>query len=167
MILLSLQAANPGCLLGDFVRWYSPRDWIEDDPPSPPHSRRGSPSGGVAGEVSGAEDVGEDMERNAGMAGDVGVASETPNVAVSSEHEQSYEEEDGISKGEEPNSALSSRLQVEKEGGGEEEEWGGDGWGEEWDVVLDDVNNSVTKDESPVDREKRVSRKTYEIIFSI
>lgn len=23
------QAANPGCLLEDFVRWYSPRDWIE------------------------------------------------------------------------------------------------------------------------------------------
>ena len=27
---LSSQAANPGCLLEDFVRWYSPRDWIED-----------------------------------------------------------------------------------------------------------------------------------------
>lgn len=23
-----LQAANPGCLLEDFVRWYSPFDWI-------------------------------------------------------------------------------------------------------------------------------------------
>jgi len=23
------QAANPNCLLEDFVRWYSPRDWIE------------------------------------------------------------------------------------------------------------------------------------------
>ena len=29
---LPFQAANPGCLLEDFVRWYSPRDWIEEDP---------------------------------------------------------------------------------------------------------------------------------------
>ena len=27
----SFKAANPGCTLGDFVRWYSPRDWIEDE----------------------------------------------------------------------------------------------------------------------------------------
>ena len=26
-----LQAANPGCLLEDFIRWYSPRDWITAD----------------------------------------------------------------------------------------------------------------------------------------
>ena len=23
------QAANPGCVLADFVRWHSPRDWEE------------------------------------------------------------------------------------------------------------------------------------------
>ncbi|ODN03852.1 Rab3 GTPase-activating protein catalytic subunit (s) [Orchesella cincta] len=27
----SFKAANPGALLEDFVRWYSPRDWIESD----------------------------------------------------------------------------------------------------------------------------------------
>ncbi|XP_064389082.1 rab3 GTPase-activating protein catalytic subunit-like [Halichondria panicea] len=33
----AFKAANPGCLLEDFVRWYSPRDWIEDeDTPTPP-----------------------------------------------------------------------------------------------------------------------------------
>ncbi len=26
----SFKAANPGAVLGDFVRWYSPRDWIEE-----------------------------------------------------------------------------------------------------------------------------------------
>lgn len=26
-----LKAANPGCVLGDFVRWYSPRDWVETE----------------------------------------------------------------------------------------------------------------------------------------
>ncbi|CAH1790436.1 unnamed protein product [Owenia fusiformis] len=26
----SFKAANPGCTLKDFVRWYSPRDWIEE-----------------------------------------------------------------------------------------------------------------------------------------
>lgn len=25
------QAANPGCVLEDFVKWYSPRDWIEEE----------------------------------------------------------------------------------------------------------------------------------------
>lgn len=29
--LLPLQAANPGATLEDFVRWYSPRDWIESE----------------------------------------------------------------------------------------------------------------------------------------
>ena len=27
----SFKAANPGATLGDFVRWYSPRDWIESE----------------------------------------------------------------------------------------------------------------------------------------
>jgi len=27
--MAAFQAANPGCMLEDFVRWYSPRDWRE------------------------------------------------------------------------------------------------------------------------------------------
>ena len=27
----SFKAANPGAVLGDFVRWYSPRDWVEEE----------------------------------------------------------------------------------------------------------------------------------------
>lgn len=27
----AFKAANPGCILADFIRWYSPRDWIEDE----------------------------------------------------------------------------------------------------------------------------------------
>lgn len=27
----SFQAANPGCVLEDFVRWYSPRDYVEEE----------------------------------------------------------------------------------------------------------------------------------------
>ena len=26
----AFKAANPGCSLGDFVRWYSPKDWGEE-----------------------------------------------------------------------------------------------------------------------------------------
>jgi len=26
----AFKAANPDCILEDFVRWHSPRDWIED-----------------------------------------------------------------------------------------------------------------------------------------
>ena len=29
LCLLYFQAANPECVLEDFVRWYSPRDWVE------------------------------------------------------------------------------------------------------------------------------------------
>lgn len=28
---VSLQAANPGCVIEDFVRWYSPRDYVEEE----------------------------------------------------------------------------------------------------------------------------------------
>lgn len=27
----SFKAANPGAVLEDFIKWYSPRDWIEDE----------------------------------------------------------------------------------------------------------------------------------------
>ena len=30
-MIMALQAANPGCTLADFVRWYSPRDWVEEE----------------------------------------------------------------------------------------------------------------------------------------
>lgn len=29
--MIMLQAANPGCILEDFVRWYSPPDWTENE----------------------------------------------------------------------------------------------------------------------------------------
>ncbi len=29
-VCLCAQAANPGCVLEDFVRWYSPRDYVEE-----------------------------------------------------------------------------------------------------------------------------------------
>ena len=30
----SFKAANPGCTLADFVRWHSPKDWVEDGGPN-------------------------------------------------------------------------------------------------------------------------------------
>lgn len=30
-LLFFPQAANPGCVLEDFVRWYSPRDYLEEE----------------------------------------------------------------------------------------------------------------------------------------
>ena len=35
MFYFSLQAANPGAEMEDFVRWHSPRDWIEEEMISP------------------------------------------------------------------------------------------------------------------------------------
>ena len=32
MFIIICQAANPGCILEDFVRWHSPPDWLETEP---------------------------------------------------------------------------------------------------------------------------------------
>lgn len=32
MLIIMCQAANPGCILEDFVRWHSPPDWLETEP---------------------------------------------------------------------------------------------------------------------------------------
>lgn len=31
LLLILCQAANPGCILEDFVRWHSPPDWTENE----------------------------------------------------------------------------------------------------------------------------------------
>ncbi|XP_069677662.1 rab3 GTPase-activating protein catalytic subunit [Periplaneta americana] len=38
----SFKAANPGAVLEDFIRWYSPRDWIEEDEVDEYGQKRGS-----------------------------------------------------------------------------------------------------------------------------
>ncbi|KAG0715159.1 Rab3 GTPase-activating protein catalytic subunit [Chionoecetes opilio] len=38
----SFKAANPGAALEDFVRWYSPRDWIEEEGGDPSQPQQGS-----------------------------------------------------------------------------------------------------------------------------
>eukprot|EP00245_Coleochaete_scutata_P018828 TRINITY_DN999_c0_g4_i1.p1 TRINITY_DN999_c0_g4~~TRINITY_DN999_c0_g4_i1.p1 ORF type:complete len:483 (-),score=65.34 TRINITY_DN999_c0_g4_i1:156-1571(-) len=55
----AFKAANPGCILEDFVRWYSPLDWVEDgtaDPMigSPPASFNSPPEAQVVNRWSGA-----------------------------------------------------------------------------------------------------------------
>ncbi|XP_072180720.1 rab3 GTPase-activating protein catalytic subunit-like [Diadema setosum] len=47
----SFKAANPGCALEDFVRWYSPRDWVDVDDPLMPADEQGS-EGRVRGQLS-------------------------------------------------------------------------------------------------------------------
>ncbi|XP_041477306.1 rab3 GTPase-activating protein catalytic subunit-like [Lytechinus variegatus] len=47
----SFKAANPGCTLEDFVRWYSPRDWVDLDDPLLPADEQGS-EGRVRGQLS-------------------------------------------------------------------------------------------------------------------
>jgi hypothetical protein len=36
----AFKAANPGCILEDFVRWYSPPDFIQGVTPTPPSKSR-------------------------------------------------------------------------------------------------------------------------------
>ena len=122
-LVLSSQAANPGCILDDFVRWYSPRDWIEEDDMSPPHPDSATPSGGVA--TIPTED--EEERRHATPPGGV----------VSSDKERLKPKEQGESR---EGEVVSSHLAVEEKEGeeGEEGGWGGgEGWDEEgWDVLV-------------------------------
>lgn len=46
----SFKAANPGCILEDFIRWYSPRDLIEIEETSAPHMANEENSQEVASE---------------------------------------------------------------------------------------------------------------------
>ncbi|CAI5470271.1 unnamed protein product [Closterium sp. Yama58-4] len=56
----AFKAANPGCILEDFVRWYSPADWSNDAP----STRMGG--GGAGGEESGPHKSTEEDGREGG-----------------------------------------------------------------------------------------------------
>lgn len=47
-----VKAANPGCILEDFVRWHSPPDWIETEPSTEAESLDGSDVSSTRGQLS-------------------------------------------------------------------------------------------------------------------
>ncbi|CAI5956595.1 unnamed protein product [Closterium sp. NIES-64] len=54
----AFKAANPGCILEDFVRWYSPADWSSDAPST--RMGGGGAEGGVGGDAGGTGGEGND-----------------------------------------------------------------------------------------------------------
>lgn len=132
VIVYCLQAANPGCLLDDFVRWYSPRDWIESDEddctsPSPPAA------GGVAEEEPDTSEDVSGRSEHGGVAND-GEVQEGEGV-------MDDKEEGPDQKGEGPPSGLAVRDEEEEEG---------EGWGpDDWDMVvreIEDVESDSARD---------------------
>ncbi|CAI5964586.1 unnamed protein product [Closterium sp. NIES-65] len=58
MHMQAFKAANPGCILEDFVRWYSPADWSSDAPST--RMGGGGAEGGVGGDAGGTGGEGND-----------------------------------------------------------------------------------------------------------
>ena len=113
--LLWPQAANPGCLLGDFVRWYSPRDWQEE--------RTGSE---IVVKETGSGSLFGKEESVASMAA---VPTETGTDVTNRGNEQAGSSVEG-----QPPSGVAGKGESEVVHG-ESEVGEGDGW--EWDVIDD------------------------------
>lgn len=162
-----MQAANPGCLLEDFVRWYSPRDWIEGEPEEDSINHditttsRGdckeTPSSAInvtdkrdsvcEDDVGDSEregdtvamDVEEAVAKDSGKAGDGGESGEGGDGG----------EAGGRSDGGEAGDSGAAGDSGEAGGDG----WDNEGWGEDdWDVLSDDI--ALGKEENSSHKEQ-------------
>ena len=155
------QAANPGSLLEDFVRWYSPRDWVEEvtPPASPSTSARGdgeesSTPEGTKGSVR-HELCGDRTDEDKSMESEIdaeGVETEESQNSAGMDREDSKKEQDERSEGDCIGSVKSEGVvgsspvgedvgETEDDGqanggvGVEDKEvegdWAQDGWGQE------------------------------------
>lgn len=52
--MMSFKAANPGATMSDFVRWFSPSDWVEDDTPAASQTQPTSVEGETEAEIHGS-----------------------------------------------------------------------------------------------------------------
>ncbi len=143
------QAANPSCLLEDFVRWYSPRDWIEDgetedggeSPLGTAHDEeRETKEEEVEVEVEGKEEDKEEEQE--------GEKKEEEEVEKEKEDEgeMDKEEEGEVEKEEEGEVEKEEEGEMEEEEEGEveekEDEHEGEKKKEEGDTTSDRLNKS-------------------------
>ena len=133
---LLFQAANPGCLLEDFVRWYSPRDWLDEE------SSEDCPEPSTTSQIAAM-----DKELNCG--------EEEEEEAEASTQLQG---KDSISGGDIV--AMNVGVPAAEDGGsGDGDGWDHEGWGEDdWDVVEDSVEEDERK--SPLSHEEDVKSST-------
>ena len=137
MCCLLIQAANPGCLLEDFVRWYSPRDWIEEED---------CPTSDTTAAVQ--QSASEDSKDNtcAEREADEGSAQGTSVVADVSEGDAEMEVGETAAVGGD-----------DGPGDGDGDGWENEGWGEEdWDMINDD-GELESKQDVPSQRIETVS----------
>ena len=175
--LLLSQAANPRCLLGDFVRWYSPRDWIEDKVPVHTTSDQSTPikDDQQTAEVSNEEEIKMETEEEGGNdIHDVPVPS--ADISDGSQATQCEERDQidneveaspsrGIEAEGSSNTADTQQtnrmlhvVNSDSKDYGDADSAPGDGWeDEDWDVIESDVDREeVISDESEEKLPKRV-----------
>ena len=144
--MFCIQAANPGCLLEDFVRWYSPRDWIEEEeedncPPS--DSAAVTTNSSPPQQRSRPEELKNDST--------TGAERET-------EHEGSPQGTCSVGRGDaemEVGEAATVRGDTGETGDAGDVGEGGDGWDNEdwgeddWDMINDDGEVKSRQEDSP------------------
>lgn len=154
-LLPSLQAANPECLLEDFVRWYSPRDWIEELREADVSEPMQEESHRVQG-----QECSEPGERNTQENDSMATTTEdvTSNLLKgegdmtledSTQKEVGGASELGMEGGDVVKSASSEA--VEGEGWGEE-------WEEDWDFVAGEDGEGEKLEHSTENKDEQVSQ---------
>ena len=129
------QAANPGCLLADFVRWYSPRDWIE-----------GEEEGGEGGDCPLPDSD----------------ANSSPPQQTSQQKTEEVRDEGSLLQGTSDVTGGDTEMETGEaatesgdagdagEGGEGGDGWDNEGWGEEdWDMINDDGEEKSRQKDSP------------------
>ena len=152
------QAANPECLLEDFVRWYSPRDWIEEvreaDTSEPMHEQS------LALQEQECSEIGERTSR------DTDSITTTDHQTKSNKEDVTSAEGDRTlddSAQEEVGGASGLGMEGDdgvKSAGGEAME--GEGWGEEWeegwDFIAGEEGEGETLNHSTEDKDDQVTQ---------
>ena len=136
----SPQAANPGCLLADFVRWYSPRDWIEGE------------------EEEEREEGGDcplpDSSRTAASSSPPQQTSSQPEESKNTKglrDEESLQGASGVARGDTEMETGEAAIESGDagEGGDGGDGWDNEGWGEEdWDMINDDEEDKSRQKDS-------------------
>ena len=107
----SFKAANPGCCLEDFVRWYSPRDYIEDE-----EEDSGMEGAGMKGEESSEmKELRQKVEKETPGKPPPGEGEESSPVNQTGENgSDEEEEEEELEENQAPNPESVSDPDVEK-----------------------------------------------------
>lgn len=163
LFIFSTQAANPGCLLADFVRWYSPRDWVEgeeEDDDCPPSDSAKTTTAATATNSSPSQQTPQPEELkndNVTTEEDIGERSSQATSNVVGRDTEMEVGEAAIEGG---------------EGGEASDGWDTEGWGEEdWDMIDNGGEEKPRQENSPsrdnsVTESPAIKVRKYSIVYS-